>query len=409
MAPGQYQLRLALRDPSGHDLVTKTLAFKKVAASEPRPTVYVDEYNRLVVRGKPFFPLGLYSRDGPTAKELHGDIDRIAAAQFNTIIDYNITLGKSPDEVRSELDYLDSHGLKLLFSLITNYRVLAGYRDPVLGLSGQDEITRGVTSAFSNHPALLGWYLNDERPPTMRDRLEARYREMCALDPNHPTLSVLNEIPEIGSYLGTTDVIATDPYPVPMHAVTQVADWTRAAVAASGGRRPAWEVIQIFDWDIYKKNQPIQMRAPSLGEILVMSYLALIHGARGLIYYSYFDLQRDRSGFDRRWTDVVLVLKEMQRLTPALLSAKDIPRIEVRSNGSGIETSTRVDDAGNAYVLMANTGNAAGVVSVTPPAHARLRLLREGGDQTLPSVAVGQTYEVEMGAMSAATLIMAAR
>jgi hypothetical protein len=42
-----------------------------------------------------------------------------------------------------------------------------------------------------SHPAVLGWYLNDELPPSNISEIAERNAEVKALDPDHITNSVL--------------------------------------------------------------------------------------------------------------------------------------------------------------------------------------------------------------------------
>ena len=116
-----------------------------------------------------------------------------------------------------------------------------------------------------------------------------------------------------------------------------------------------------------------------------MTYLCLIHGAHGLIYYSYADLLRDpKVGFDQRWADMLVVGKEVKQLEPALLSAAPPPQgIEVQAPGS-VHHALRADDAGNAYVLVANPDPAAAArVRVSVPKSATLHLLSGGESRPL--------------------------
>ena len=242
---------------------------------------------------------------------------------------------------------------------------------------------RQVVETFRDHPALLAWYLNDELPLTMRPRLEARQRLVSQLDPNHPTWAVLYQVDDLYGYLHTADVLGTDPYPVPDRPVTLAADWTRKSRAVSDGYKPLWMVPQAFDWASYRKD-PAKGRPPTLDEERVMTYLCLIHGAHGLIYYSYADLLRDpKVGFHQRWADLVKVAQEVKQLEPALLSAAPPPRMEIQAPDY-VHSAVRADDAGRAYVLLANPDSASAAnVRVTVPKGARLRILDQGEERLL--------------------------
>jgi len=66
------------------------------------------------------------------------------------------------------------------------------------------------------------------------------------------------------------------------------------------------------------------------------AYQALIGGAKGLIWYSYFDLpyknyeekyktrQKDMAFFDSRWKDITSMTREMDRIIPTILNDKKI-------------------------------------------------------------------------------------
>ncbi|OHE78292.1 MAG: hypothetical protein A2107_05240 [Verrucomicrobia bacterium GWF2_62_7] len=136
-----------------------------------------------------------------------------------------------------------------------------------------------------------------------------------------------------------------------------------------------------------------------------MTYLCLIHGANGLIYYCYHDLMRDRLGFDKRWADMLVVGNEVKQLFPALLSAAKPPKLDVRTSRDAVQFATRADDARRRYVLLANPDpKEAATVTVAVPARATLQLLQRG--QIKPVTAANGRCEIALEPMSAATLIV---
>lgn len=322
---------------------------------------------------------------------------------------YGINSGTA-EQVREYLDYLARKDVKILYSLKDVYEGTPYYKKSQFGFEGEEAIVRGTVELFRNHPALLGWYLNDELPLSMHDRLRARYRLVRDLDPDHPTWSVLWQVGELAGYLDTADVLGTDPYPVPHQPVTMAADWTRRTAAASGGARAVWQVPQAFDWACYKKEDPAKYRAPTLEEMRVMTLLCLIHGARGLVYYSYFDLQKDRLGFDRRWADMEIVGREVEQLFPALLSAASVPQLDVRPDSDAVHTAQLADDAGNRYVLMANPdpGRPARV-TVAVPRGTRAEVLERAVWRSLDAGKDPALREVTLPPMGAASLVIRAQ
>jgi hypothetical protein len=359
------------------------------------------------VRGKPFFPIGLYMSDGPSDADFRKHVDRVAASPFNTIMPYSIN-APSIEAVRADLDYLDSHGLKILYSVKDNFAGTDGFADPLLGFHGEEGITRGIVGTFRSHPAVLGWYTNDELGVDWRNRLEARQRLMRELDPDHPTWAVLYEVGQMGEYLGTADVLGSDPYPIPNSPVTMAEDWTHLTAGASAGHKPVWEVPQLFDPAVYDPKDAAKLRAPTLDEMLVMTYLALIEGANGLVFYNYSDLVRDPHGFDKRWPDVLLLGAEVKRLTPALLSTRKPPPLSVNAAGGAVRSAVRTDDAGNVYVLLANADKAKeATVTLAVPEHAHVRILKRGTEEE--SHAAGSPLVVTLPPLSAQTIVVAQR
>jgi hypothetical protein len=232
-----------------------------------------------------------------------------------------------------------------------------------------DAKTREEVEAFRDHPALLAWYANDELPLSYMEQLTRKYRLVRAADPNHPVWVVLYQVDDIPSYMPTTDVIGTDPYPVPAQPLSMAGDWARKTVAGTGGAGAVWMVPQAHDWSVYRKPEERQAtdRAPTLGDVRNMSLQCLAEGAMGLVYYSYFDLKRDPKGFDVRWADMKQVVSEVRLLVPYVLSTDPAPDIGLRVTGSGAHA--RAWRLGNEVAVVAANGSARGLATV----HWRLR------------------------------------
>jgi hypothetical protein len=325
-----------------------------------RPRVYIDRHRRTVVEGKPFFPLGFY------LDTIHdADLEKIAAAGFNCVMPYAFS-SMPTAEAGKLLDLAQGRGIKVIYSIKDLY---AGTEClPKGGIDGKTDPDAAVTAVverFRSHPGVLAWYLNDELPATMRDALEARYRLVRRLDPDHPTWAVLYQVDELADYRHTCDVLGADPYPVPDKPVAMAADWARKTRDATGGACAFWQVPQVFDWANYHKNEdPARHRAATYDEMRVMTYLALVNGAKGLIYYSFYDLKRDRLGFDVRWKDVSRLGAEVRSLMPALLATGTAPR-DVAVSGPGGAAVFR--EGNRLWVLVANPDKAAATVRLAVP------------------------------------------
>jgi hypothetical protein len=312
LAPGRYwldvdALDLSKRDKSRHCADRYALECR----SGPLPKVYVDEHRRLIVDGKPFFPLGMYL-SGLEAEQLRV----YQEAPFNCLMPY-----QQPN--KEEMDLLQGLGLKVIYTIKDYYAGTEWCPDWIKAEADEEPAVRKTVREFRDHPALLAWYLNDERPVSMLPKLEAHQRWVEEEDANHPTWVVLYQVEEIGKYIRTFDVIGADPYPIPSRPAAMAAQWTKLVRDGVAGSRAMWMVPQVFRW-------PRADRPPSLAEMRAMAWQCIAEGANGLIFYSWFDLWHDQQfPFSQRWPEVKQVAAEVAEMIPVLLSVEAAPEVTV--------------------------------------------------------------------------------
>lgn len=346
LPPGHYVLRVAVAQRRTQEtLAAQSFPLEKAGPGGPNLGVMVGPRNVLLVGGRPFFPIGVYEGVAVSAPEAVARLEEIAGGPFNTVLNYGMVSG-TLGEVRAYLSAADALGLKVIFSIKDLYEGTTYFPKSVGTWTRAEDMVRGVVQTFRDSPALLAWYVNDELSPKWLPQLQNMYQLVRQLDPNHPTYAVLYQVGQLARYAGTTDVLGVDPYPIPNNPVNMVLDWTRSAVATG---LPVWTVIQSFDWSVY--NKTAQRRPPTRDELRCMTYLALIGGAKGIVYYSYFDMKR-AEGFQERWAELKSVASEVKELSPALLQPEpDLPSRVVVSPGSGIQWAVRRDGA--TLVIMA--------------------------------------------------------
>jgi len=304
-------------------------------------TTYIDAHNRFILNGAPFFPLGLYVVEC-TNGSYTAELDEIAASPFDTVMNYGVNqcgTDATDAQILSYLDQLAARNLKLIFSL-------SEYFDG--GQADIDTITHKVNT-FKDHPAIISWYLNDERDPTAYlSQLEERYQKIRELDENHPVWSVHWWPEHMLAEAHTTDVVGIDSYPIDNLPITVVADFADAAMQAG---KPLWFVPQIFNWQDYPWDfRAATGRPPTREEMRAMSYLATNHGAKGLIYYSYFNI-RDDSDFNQRWPQIKEIAGEIDSLRPVFLSTYQANANDIMCNNPDIDF--KLMRQGNAYYLFA--------------------------------------------------------
>jgi hypothetical protein len=341
-----YEVEVGLFDNS--TLLAGESVRLRVLPPDKSRRVYVDDRQRLIVDGKPFFPLGFYL--GPTEDE---HLARISAAGFNTILCYGYGVGADPE---AYMERAQAHGLKVIYSIKDFYEG-SRYFPAQKGLAGP-ELARHYVTKFRNHAALLAWYINDELHARWLPRLAEMYDLVRELDPDHPAFQVLCRPDEFAEYYGVTDILGVDPYPVPRQPVSMVTDWMATGVTAMRRAKPVWVVPQVFKWSIYSGKD--SDREPTFEEKRCMAFLGLIGGARGIIFYSYYDLFRDTGHasappevFARRWDEVSRIAADLRKVIPAAL---DGTPVEIETTGSGEHVraaALRLD--GRVYLIAANT------------------------------------------------------
>jgi len=347
-APGDYILSISLHDKR-LDEILLTEKYQIIHKSvKNRSVVYIDKHNRVIVDDKPFFPLGMY-----WGEVNQHDLDIYAKSPFNCLMPYGINYG-SINEIRSNLDMINKYGLKIIYSIKDFYEGTPWYPEQVGIYKGEEEMTRGIIKEFRDHPALLAWYLNDELPTSMLDRLIKHQKWVEELDQNHPTWTVLCHPNEVGKYIRSFDIIGTDPYPIPNGEPSMAGDWTRITRNQIADTRPMWQVPQVFNWAVDREGK--DLRPPTYEEMNCMAWQCIIEGAKGLIFYSFKDLKGDPSAsFEKRWEDVIQVAKPIAEMSDVLLSDENAPKINVQAPENIRYLLKRF--SGNLYLFAVNDKN----------------------------------------------------
>jgi hypothetical protein len=319
---GDYRLtaRFSLRgDPATGEA---SVALHRVAEATKRK-VYIDSHQRVIVDGQPFFPLGMYW--GGVNKD---QLAVYADSPFNCLMPYGRPKGE-------QLDWIQEHGLKVICSIKDYYAGTKWCPKNIRTVDDERPAVEKAVAECKDHPAVLAWYLNDELPKSMMDRLEAHQQWIEELDPDHPTWVVLYQVNDVRAYLSSFDAIGTDPYPIPTKPASTALDWARKTRNAGFGTRSVWQVPQVFDWRAYKKSPEDQekYRAPTLLEIRSMAWQSIAGGANGLVFYSWFDLHKmDKvAPFEERWAEVKTMAGEVKELIPVILSIEEVPKAEAQA------------------------------------------------------------------------------
>jgi hypothetical protein len=335
--------------------------------AEPLPPIQTaasDEKGRIVVNGQPFFPILLY--DVPTDPE---SLKKFHDHGFNMI-----TVSKTEDAeaARAAGLYSATHGKK-----ITNF-------DGVLMGIGMDS------------PVL------NLKPPLL-ENLKADLEKSRAAVPNRPIMHAIgywldepkgviaNTLPPPEKYetvVQTIDVSAPYLYPVPYQPIRSVGEAVARASAASQGKKPLLPILQIFTWTATD-------RYPTAAELKCMVYLSLIHGARGIGYYSYNHVTGKKGvtfaqDQPELWASLREINAELAQLGPFLLDAVPEKAIMLKEKDTGVEMLA-VARGKERRLLLANPSNEAREVTVDLGGAGALSELKPSRKRTPISVAGGNT------------------
>ena len=352
---GAYTLRGSYADAEGRETFTSQGTFTKVEKL-PEYRTYVDGHRRLIVDGKPFLPLGMYFRD-LTRENLRPYL----GTKFNCVMPY------APPADAAMLDFLQENALKLIYSIKDNAHSPNGEDATAkLQAAGIDRLDQ-----WKHHPAILMWYINDELGKEhVNDAF--RYQRQCEEhDPSRPTWSVLNVPANFRYYVSTSDILGSDPYPIPEAFASRAYEWTAKMDKAVMGAKMLIQVPQVFCWGRYwakygrSPEECARCRRPTFREMDAMSWMCIAGGANGLVYYSYFDMQ-DRAKatdtlpaipFDEHFGECKAIAERIMAHEQVLLSAGTPLNYTVAENDGDEVVFRAYELDGVTWLLAVNTSD----------------------------------------------------
>lgn len=342
IAKGEHPVVAWVEDSGGKVLDRRVMNFNHAETLPPRK-VYFDAHHRLMVDGKPFFPLAM---DGCGGNDAETDI--YADSPLNATVTGNF----------AAFDRAEKRGLKVIFGFGV---------DRMVG-RGEDQM-REMCGKIAMRPGFLAWYNNDEQPPGLADMHTELYQRLCEYDPDHPVYAVLDKHWHVRDFMPSFDCIAMDPYPVgnrnrgPIGICTE---WGLKASEAVFGMRPLWQEPQAFDWEWHRRNFNASSKEhhfPTRDEFRSMAWQPIAIGAKGLIWYSFDWLLKESSPaeFRERWGYVRETIGEIARFAPVFLSVEPAP-VAKSSNPSVTVRTWR--QGGSVYLVAVNTTDSEQVATV---------------------------------------------
>lgn len=210
-----------------------------------------------------------------------------------------------------------------------------------------------------------------ERAAKMGAGMLEGYHELRKLDPKHPVWmnhAPRNTIEDLAYFDRAADIVGCDIYPVPESPLARhsdLANRTLSSVGAYTNRmqeaapgKPVWMVLQGTSWadfqTVYTPEQKEILRRPRKDETRFMAYDAIVHGARGILYWGTQFVQKD----SQFWLELLDVVKELDGLQHVLSApdSKAKPEVTVGpTHGSvdrGIVTLSKKTSEGDWHIVV---------------------------------------------------------
>ena len=275
-------------------------------ASDGRMCVRAD--GMAMVDGKPFFPLGLYSVR-PCAVN-GGDVDAAMAEIKQKGFNFAHTYAAPGAEREAFFNAADKYGVRVM--------VAPGNDANAKSVPDSEE----AVAYGRKRQSLLAWYIGvDTSGHQTGDGAYSRRRRLREMDATHLTAQADSAWADsYGPFVHCTDIFLPEIYPVKKKEVagTEVAEVAKDMAIVKNNIRDGgdaqkcvWAALQQFaGWSDWR-------RFPSREELWATAYAAIIHGARGLVWYTYAGSKRGRGAKDdpEKWRELCeLVLELSQRM-----------------------------------------------------------------------------------------------
>lgn len=327
---GKYRISCEI-DKDNKIILSNSILIEKLPPPEKGNEVYIDENLNLVLNGKPILPILWY-----TGSPFDEVIKKIA----ETGADGSVVGWVTSTEALDKLWQIGQYACWILLSGNEEEKYLVN-KD---SLSKEAiELIRKRVNLIKGHPSLLYYYIGGESEDkgVSPKILKEVYELLKELDPYHPVTTGPNWI-ETGlyPYIDCADMFQPDLAVVPKtdgtfqaYPITFLADFMDAIRYKGKNKKFAGIVLEAYNLDkLYKKIRanytPGTCRGPTFVEERAFSYLTIVHGAKGFIYYVYGNLNDPEHWGAVNIPDlrvgVPYLIKEKKSLSDVILLGKEV-------------------------------------------------------------------------------------
>ena len=356
LRPGTYRVGAVLHDRNNAVLGQAVTPLDAVPSAAN--TVRIAHDGTVLVRGQPFFPLGIFG--APVS-----DFARIRQMGFNVVQNYGLCWWPR-ERCQAYLDAAHTNGLMVTFS-IKDFTTRYGekpkwYSSERLAPEEQQAIRRYV-DWFKAHPALLDWYIADEPELQIASSKVRQAAELVArLDAYHPHSAAFCQSRAVSEYWPFVDVLMPDMYPFPSQPLHRVGAAGRDSIRRCGGKRTCWLIVQSCQLKAtYLGNR---RGRPNYEEMRCMAWQALVAGVNGLYFYNWNGHRVPAEERPVLRQDLGRVVGEIAPLIPALLAERGTGDFEVEA-ASGTPEWTCRRTAAATHLFAVNPSREPGTLRVT--------------------------------------------
>lgn len=387
-APGIHAVEITACDSCGNQATVKRAFY--IGKAPPAPKVTIRKDGVTLIDGKPFFPIGPYA---VMKKPFNGNsFDRA----FAGLKEGGFNFAHTYQAVRDP-EY-HAAAVKYGFPCMSEARNLFPDEKFLDELAGRENI--------------IGWVIGDDTSVHQSPAsVLACNDSIKAVDPNRLTINadgvsrMGEECSGYADYVNATDVLAMELYPVEYDlghhsdstcVAVIIRDMKRfandVATFGDGSPKACWSIIQAFKgwgrWHHY----------PSRRQIYAMSFASIIHGAKGVTWYTYGG-GGENEGFNstpERWKDMTFLAKFIGELVPALVEpecaqpgpAEIVSGPKTDPLGFGSVSMLLKRHGGESYLLTVNSS----------PEKVRARIRLEGVGGTAAVLHEKRTVRIADGA-----------
>ncbi|OYN91991.1 glycoside hydrolase 5 family protein [Parenemella sanctibonifatiensis] len=348
LAAGDYQVRIALLDAAGAEVATDSWPITVLADGDPLPQRWVDRHGRLHHTADGVdeleLPLGFFTSGHPVEH-----MELLQGTAFTNVMSYG-------EPTQAALDLYAEHGLQVIGSIKDCFFGEPYCPPEITSVADEVPYITALVEQYKDHPALLAWYIQDERDPKIYgDRLMDHYAAVVAADPDHPVLAVDYRRPPAHIQMRATDAFGVDNYPItgtPTNKLEQ-AGALAADARANLPHRMMWHVPQSFGWSAYP---PSVGRPPTTEELRSMCWQYICSGATGLLLYSLHNMD-DMVGdltLEEAFGRAQTVADEIVERRDLILSVEQPPQVSATENRKVFWTTRTLGGRGHLIVVSAD-------------------------------------------------------